>query len=186
MQGKIMLRTSEFEDNITCVEIFKTHKWITLIIILFLSLSLFSCEDSDDKNEKIAKLFYEQILNGKNTELIGEIISPDIEFYRPDHKGDRLGIDAFRDYVNLNHKLSPDLKVQIDDMISEDNKIAVRYTINGIEATSGYRYSAEGISILQIDNGKISKIWENADDLNFLIQIGQIPNLDYPHKHEPE
>ncbi len=177
--------TPEYKDNISSMKMTKT-RWFSFIIVLFIGLSLSSCWNSEDINREIARLFYEEILNEKNTEVIDEIISPDIEFYRPDHKGDRFGIKAFRDYVDLNNKLSPDLKVVIDDMISEGNKVSVRYEINGTDKISGNKYSAEGISILQIDEGKITKIWENADDLNFLLQIVHISDIDYPHKHMPD
>lgn len=156
---------------------------LNLIPVLFLSIAVSSCGKVEERNMEVAGLFYYGILNEKNTGMIDEIISQEIEFYRPDHKGDRFGIKAFRDYISLNHKMSPDLNVVIDDMIAEENKVAVRYTISGTEKNSGNKYSAQGIALLQIDDGKITRLWENADDLNFLIQIDHLPQIDYPHKH---
>lgn len=156
------------------------------IILIFTAVFVLACGSPEKKNKGIAALFYTEILTEKNTELIDEIIAPGIRFYRPDHKGDRSGIDAFRHFVELNHDLSPDLNVEIGDVIAEGDKVAVRYTISGSYTKSGERYNSEGISILQIENGRITKIWENSDDLNFLIQIGLLEGVDYPHKHEPE
>lgn len=172
-------------DNITSMKTnFKIV--VNLVPMLFLLVAVSSCGKVEERNREVARLFYYGILNEKNTGLIDEIISREIEFYRPDHKGDRFGIKAFRDYISLNHRMSPDLNVVIDDMIAEGNKVAVRYNISGTEKNSGNKYSAEGIALLQIDDGKITRLWENADDLNFLIQIDHIPEIDYPHKHVQE
>lgn len=156
------------------------------IMIFLICLTFFSCSNETDGNREVARLFFEEILNSKNTELIDEIISPDIKFYRPEQKGDRFGVAAFRDYVYLNHTMSPDLKVVINDTVAEGKEVAVRYNISGTDKKSGNSYISDGIAILQIENGKITRIWENADDLNFLIQIGHIPSFDYPYKHGSE
>ena|GEM_PF-4520939 len=156
------------------------------IMIFLVCLTYFSCSNETDRNREVARLFFEEILNSKNTELIDEIIYPDIEFYRPDHKGDRFGTAAFRDYVRLNHIMSPDLKVVMNDTVAEGKKVAVRYNVSGTDKKSGNSYSSDGMAIMHIENGKITRIWENADDLNFLIQIGHIPALKYPYKHKTE
>lgn len=172
-------------DSIITVKKYNRLSAIYLVFVISV-VSLLACGSPEKKNREIAALYYTEILTEKNTELIDEIIAPGIRFYRPDHKGDRSGIDAFRHFVKLNHDLSPDLNVEIGDVIAEGDKVAVRYTISGTYTKSGEKYTSEGISILQIENGRITKIWENADDLNFLIQIGLLEGVDYPHKHEPE
>lgn len=158
----------------------------TLFLVAFL-LILPGCGDSEEfRNKKLVSIFVEEVLNGKNIELSDEIFSPDIEFYRPGHKGDRFGINAFKHYLELNHELSPDLKMVVEDMIAQGNKVAVRFSISGTDIRSGRGYASEGMGIIEIKNGKIQRFWENADDLHFLIQIGKIPEPHYPHKYESQ
>lgn len=77
----------------------------------------------------------------------------------------------------------PDLRITIEDMVGEADRVAWRLTVNGTheaefrgvpgtgtEVTFGAQY------IFRFRDGKIVERWTNFDRLSVLIQIGAIPN----------
>ena len=77
----------------------------------------------------------------------------------------------------------PDMKVTIDDMVAEGDKVAVKYTslgthkatFVGIPAT-GKQIVGKGVEIYRISAGKIAEIWVFPDSLGMMTQLGAIPS----------
>ncbi len=76
----------------------------------------------------------------------------------------------------------PDAGFTIEDMVAEDDRIAVRWTIrgtqtgefNGIPAT-GRPVVLAGFAFLRIEDGRFAELWHLEDDLAVLRQLGIIP-----------
>ena len=62
-------------------------------------------------------------------------------------------------YVGAALKKVPDLKVTIEDMIAEDDKVAVRNHWTGTDAASKQRLEFSGIVIWRIANRQIVERW---------------------------
>jgi len=76
----------------------------------------------------------------------------------------------------------PDLRVVVEDMIAEGDKVAVRYTLEGTHEgelfgvpPTGQRLSIKSISIEQVSDGKIREHWRITDTLDMMQQLGAIP-----------
>jgi predicted ester cyclase len=81
----------------------------------------------------------------------------------------------------------PDLKLTIDDTIAEGNKIAIRWTARathkgefahphlGKVKGSGRPMAVTGITILQVDDGKITEAWGETGELAALEQLKLLP-----------
>jgi predicted ester cyclase len=63
------------------------------------------------------------------------------------------------DYVSAAHKRFPDLHVEIEDMIAEDDKVVVRNLWTGTEAESGRKLEIRGIVIWRIAGRKLAERW---------------------------
>ncbi len=77
----------------------------------------------------------------------------------------------------------PDLRVVIDDMIAEDDKVAVRYTIEGTHEgdlfgipPTGRRVCIESFTVERVSDGKIREHWRITDSLDMMQQLGAIPD----------
>ena len=76
----------------------------------------------------------------------------------------------------------PDSKFEIDDMVAEGDKVAIRYTwkathkgtFMGIPAT-GKKIAVKGLEIDRIAAGKILEIWELLDFQGMMTQLGVAP-----------
>ena len=76
----------------------------------------------------------------------------------------------------------PDLRVVIEDMIAEGDKVATRYTLEGTHEgelfgvpPTGQRLSIKSISVERVSDGKIQEHWRITDSLDMIQQLGVIP-----------
>ncbi len=77
----------------------------------------------------------------------------------------------------------PDLRVVIEDMIADGDKVAVRYTLEGTHEgelfgvpPTGQRLSIKSIAIERVSDGKIREHWRVTDSLDMMQQLGVIPS----------
>jgi predicted ester cyclase len=76
----------------------------------------------------------------------------------------------------------PDLRVTIEELVAEGDKVAVRRSyagthrgeLLGIPAT-GKQVRLGGISIFRLAGGRIAEQWEQLDRLALLQQLGVVP-----------
>jgi steroid delta-isomerase-like uncharacterized protein len=73
----------------------------------------------------------------------------------------------------------PDLKIQIEDILQDGNKIVVRSTISGLQkgAFLGYpsknrRISIQAVDIHELKNERIARTWHTEDWMTGLHQLG--------------
>jgi steroid delta-isomerase-like uncharacterized protein len=93
-----------------------------------------------------------------------------------------LDVDGYKDFMSALLGAFPDSRFLVDDVIAEDNKVAVRHRLQGthqaefqgIPAT-GKQVEVGGIVIFRIENGVIVEAWLNADLMGMLQQLGAIP-----------
>ena len=82
---------------------------------------------------------------------------------------------------------APDLRVTIEDLVAEDDKVGVRRSYEGthrgellgIPAT-GKPVRVGSISIFRLAEGRIVEIWEQLDLLFLMQQLGVLPAPSAP------
>jgi steroid delta-isomerase-like uncharacterized protein len=83
------------------------------------------------------------------------------------------------------HTAFPDLAVTPQDLIAEDDRVAVRWTasgthlgeaaeLNGAPAT-GRRFSVSGVDIFRFAGGKVAERWHVEDTFELRRQLGVLP-----------
>lgn len=90
---------------------------------------------------------------------------------------------SMKQFLQSVHTAFPDWSVHIEDIAAQDDIVAVRWSgevthqgvFNGIPAT-GKRISVCGINMYYIEDGKISREWEQMDSLGLLQQLGVLPS----------
>ena len=75
-----------------------------------------------------------------------------------------------------------DLRVVIEDMIAEGDKVMMRYRIEGTHEgelfgvpPTGRRVSIESITVERVSGSKIREHWRVTDTLDMMQQLGAIP-----------
>jgi steroid delta-isomerase-like uncharacterized protein len=92
------------------------------------------------------------------------------------------GPEGVKGVVAMFRSAMPDLRVVVEDMIAEDDKVAVRYTLEGTHEgelfgvpPTGQRLSIKSIAVERVSDGKIREHWRVTDSLDMMQQLGVIP-----------
>jgi len=136
-----------------------------------------------DDNKKLVRRFMEDALNKKNLSLLKELCAPNYTWHgeaSPTSRNDVIGLEAFTRSVAEFTDAMPDLRIAIEDMIAEGDRIAVRYTESGTHTGATFlglpptgKYLAWSvISIFRVENGKLAEEWFNEDALGVWKQLG--------------
>ena len=124
--------------------------------------------------ESIVNRLYTEFLNAADDSVADELIAPGFTTQSSPAKGP----DAFRATITPLRQGFPDLGFEIQDMITEGDRVVVRWTwrathkgaFAGIAAT-GRPVANEGIAIYRLENGKIAESWAQMDRLGVLRQL---------------
>lgn len=115
------------------------------------------------------------------SKTIDEAVDPDLLFHAPVPNG-MTGVQALKHvWVTLLHAF-PDLRVAIEDVIAEGDKVVHRNTVTGTHqgeyrgvAPTGKTVTYNEIFIFRFTDGRIAEIWGVVDVLAQLRQLGVIP-----------
>jgi steroid delta-isomerase-like uncharacterized protein len=122
---------------------------------------------------------YHSVWNERRLEYIEQVIADSHALGDPTVAGGAVGPKAYRRQVERFLTGLPDLKFTVDDTISEKDKLVVAWTITGTHRgeflgvpPTNKRVSFSGITINQIENGKILESTVIWDGLGLLKQFG--------------
>ena len=135
---------------------------------------------SAEANKAILRQVYEAAFNQKNLDALNEVIASD----STDHNltpEQPPGLQGAKQVFSSFHTAFPDLQVDVEDMITEGDKVVARLTVRGTHqgefmgiAPTGNQVTFTGIDIVRIAEGKIVERWGNFDDLGMMHQLGVI------------
>ena len=130
-----------------------------------------------DDNKRLARRYFEQILNAGDFSVADTLLGADLVFRNPPIL--TRGIDDFKTAINGVRAAFPDLHFTVHDDIAEGDKVVIRWTVTGTQRgeflahpPSGRRIDVTGINIFRIGDGKIREIWVNMDRLGEAEQLG--------------
>jgi steroid delta-isomerase-like uncharacterized protein len=136
------------------------------------------------ENKSIVRRLYEEVWNERKLDVVDELISPSHALHDPNISGSQIGPDAYKQRVIWLTTAFPDLHFTIEDMVSEEDKLAVFWMISGTHQgdyegipPTHKKISVEGITINEIANGKILDSYVSWDALGLLRQLGHAPTL---------
>jgi steroid delta-isomerase-like uncharacterized protein len=122
---------------------------------------------------------YHSVWNERRLEFVEKVIAPTHALGEPTVSGGGVGPAAYRRQVERFVTGLPDLKFNIDDTISEKDKLVVAWTITGTHKgnflgvpPTNKKVTFSGITINQIANGKIIESTVIWDGLGLLEQFG--------------
>jgi ketosteroid isomerase-like protein len=77
---------------------------------------------------------------------------------------------GIRKSVGLYLAIFPDLRIDVEDQVSEGDRVVSRWTLYGTHRGREVRLS--GITISRFHDGKIAEDWSTSDTLDLLRQLG--------------
>jgi steroid delta-isomerase-like uncharacterized protein len=136
-----------------------------------------------DAIKAVAKRLAEEVFNTGNMQTFDEIVASDYVNHNmpvPDIPGTREG---FRKVVVATRRAFPDLRVNIEGIISEGDLVMFRDKVQATSKADFFGFPANGkrlawteMHFLRIAKGQILEHWTNFDQLGILRQLGAIPS----------
>lgn len=135
-----------------------------------------------EQNEALVHRYFGDIMSEGKLEVIEEILDPSFAFIIPTQPEPITGYDAFRGFVLYLRNAFPDIKFSVLKQMSEGNKVASRWQIEGTHKgeflgapATGNSIKDFGIDIFTIRQGKIVSVHVNENDFGLMQQLGVIP-----------
>lgn len=93
-----------------------------------------------------------------------------------------MGLAGHKEVATSFYGAIPDLEHQIEDVIAEDNRVAVRFRLRGTNSgsfmghpPSGRPIDAGGLALMWVQSGKVTELRGEFDQLGLMQQIGALP-----------
>jgi steroid delta-isomerase-like uncharacterized protein len=130
-----------------------------------------------EDNKALVRRWIDEVWNKRNMAAIEDFLAPSYVGHAsgvPDAKGP----EGFRQRHTALSTAFPDFRYTAEDIITEGDKVAVRYTLHGTHqgefmgiAPTGKEMTWTGMTILHIANGKIQETWLLTDLVRQLSMI---------------
>lgn len=135
---------------------------------------------AEEQNRQVVGQFFE-FYNGHDIESIGQLISSsNYSFHFPGMQP--MDWNTHKQFIDGIISAFPDFRHNIIDVVTEGDKVAVRFNITGTHKgefqdipPTGKQVSFEGTEFFTIIHGKIVEEWVIVDMIGLLQQIGAIP-----------
>jgi steroid delta-isomerase-like uncharacterized protein len=135
-----------------------------------------------EENKAIVRQQEEELFTQGNLDAADEVYAPDYVGHDPSNSEEVRGLEAAKRAASDYRQAFPDLRVTVEDLIAEGDRVAARLRFRGTHlgeldgiAPTGRRVDCTGIVISRIEEGKIAEDWANFDDLGMMRQLGLIP-----------
>ena len=125
--------------------------------------------------------FVERVFNQHDVDSAGDYLAADVVDHNP-WPGFPATVQGFKDGTRAFFAGFPDARVEIDEILSDGDKLVVRNRLIGTNTgpfmgmpPTGKRAEVEGIDIVRMVNGKQAEHWGIFDAAGMLQQLGVIP-----------
>ncbi|MEJ2617727.1 MAG: ester cyclase [Ignavibacteriaceae bacterium] len=128
---------------------------------------------------------YAAVWNGANVAELDAILDSNF-IYHSNNLPEVKGLDGIKKVITSTRTAYPDLKLNVEDRLFSENKVASRWHITGTNTGPGDIPPTEkqvdfwGISIINVSNGKLTEEWVAYDRQSVMQQLGftMIPPSD--------
>ena len=137
---------------------------------------------STEQNKALVRQMVEEVFNRGNVSRADEFLAPDFVEREELPPGIPPGREAVKQFSTIFRSAFPDLKVTIDDIIAEGDKVVIRQTWSGTHKgefmgipPTGKRVSFGVIDTVRIAGGKVVEHWGQMDSMGMMQQLGVVP-----------
>lgn len=150
------------------------------LMTLVLSIGFLTpCYASEAENLEVANGMVEAI-NARNLDELNRLVAPDVVRHSAATPGVTVtNLDEFKAFLEVDFATVPDAKMKVDVIFGNEKYVAMRAIYSGTQtgpmgpfAASGKRFDLPFIGILRFEDGKISEMWVEWDNVHALTQLG--------------
>ncbi len=136
-------------------------------------------------NKVVARRWFEEVWNRRDASAISRMFAEDgIAHGLASDGGPLTGPEGFLPFHRAFIESFKDLRIEIDDLVEEDDKVAVRWHVTGTHTGHGLgvtprgkAMTVTGMSILRTRDGLIVEAWNNFDVLGMHRQLDTLAEV---------
>ena len=139
-------------------------------------------ESKIERNKTVYRRFLQEVFNEGQLDKIDELLSPSYVLHDAP-PGTPEGGEGIRHVVTMFRTAFPDLKITIEEMLAERDKVCVRATTRGIHkgtlfgiAPTGRAVTMTGLTMVTIKDGRVAESWVKNDVMGLLKQLEAEPS----------
>ncbi len=136
------------------------------------------------ENEELVRRWHEEGINQQQSDLALELCTNDFQFHfafiTPDYPE---GAAALRHWAVATFDFFPDFSVEINDLVSDGEKVAFRANIKATHGGKIFGVEPGGkiltwgaMGIVRVENGKMAEFWWMPDLFTLMDQFELIPD----------
>jgi len=137
-----------------------------------------------ESNKAAIRRWVEEGWNKGNLAVVDEIYATDVVHHDPNSPIPLTSSEALKEYVIAFRSAFPDLRLTIEDLLAEGDKVLWRANSQGthlgplgsIPAT-GKTATVTAMVLFRFANDKVVEAWVNVDIMGLMQQIGVIPAM---------
>ncbi len=149
--------------------------------------------DTLETNKNLVRRLYEEGFNEGDLAVVDELIAPDAVTHDPIILDAPTGPGAIRGGIQMIRQAFPDFRVEVVDLIAEDDRVAASLRMSGTN-TGAYRRGAatnrygsmRAFFVWRIADGRLVESSGVADRFGFLQELGIIPSDDELGEKRPD
>jgi steroid delta-isomerase-like uncharacterized protein len=134
-------------------------------------------------NKAVMRRVFEEVINKGNLAIVDEFIAKNYVVHTPMGQEYR-GPEGFKQMITMTLTAFPDLHMTINNIIGEDDRVAIYFTYSGTHkgdmmgiAPTGKNINIPAALFIRFANGKEVEASEVADMLGFYQQLGITPPM---------
>jgi steroid delta-isomerase-like uncharacterized protein len=134
-----------------------------------------------EQNKLLVRRFIDEVFVKGNPEAADKLVTQD---FTP-HSWGKMppGVEPLKQAIRHVHAGLANVSFKIEDIIAEEDKVAVRVTAHakhtgdfmGLPA-NGKEYTISETHIFHVRDGKVAEHWRDADMLGMMQQLGALPD----------
>jgi steroid delta-isomerase-like uncharacterized protein len=135
---------------------------------------------STEANKAVVRRFVDEVFVAGRMDAVDELVAPD--FVPHSWPGTGPGPEELKRAMTRVFAGLSDVSMTIEDMIAEDDRVAVRLTAHAVQSgefmgmpPSGKPYTIPEIHVFRVRDGRIAEHWGQADLLGMMRQLGAMP-----------
>ncbi|WP_253874880.1 ester cyclase [Promicromonospora umidemergens] len=134
----------------------------------------------DKKTNIASQEAFGEAVNTGNLSAFDQLVAPDAVDHDP-APGQGAGPDGFKTFFSEMRTAFPDLHVQVETLVADDDQVAFAYTLTGTHSgpfqgndATGKAFQVRGVQISKFIDGKLVERWGSSDELGIMTQLGLV------------
>jgi steroid delta-isomerase-like uncharacterized protein len=136
---------------------------------------------STEENKAVVRRYYDEVLNGRNIDVIDELAVEDYREHDP-FPGQGNGRQDLKARAKVILDAFNPVRFTLEQVVGEDDKVVVRWSQTATQSGSfmgipptGKEFTIAGIDIHTVRGGRMAEHWHVVDQLALMQQLGLIP-----------